>query len=259
MIRMIRLIHGGDFTLTGISGLDKLLGKGIPRGHVVSVFGGPGTGKTTFALQFLINGAKQFDEPGIYVSLDESVDDIKKNMSPFGWDFEELENSKQLMFLDASFFKRMSDVITMSEDLKKDERKCAVSNLGCLIKNSIEEMDAKRVVLDPMSTMIFQYPNPNERRLAVIDLMSALRSRKDCTSLIIMDLRNTTIEREYQIEEFLSQGTIMLQTVSQPESGLTRICLIEKMRGVEHDTQPHPYAINTQGIEIFPTEKVYLT
>jgi KaiC/GvpD/RAD55 family RecA-like ATPase len=246
-----------DFTLTGIPGLDELLGKGIPRGHVISVFGGPGAGKTTFALQFLINGIKNYGEPGIYVSLDESVDDVKRNMLNFGWDLDELEKEKQLMLLDASFLKRMSDIMMLPAEAEGNPTKCAVNNLGNLVRDSIKEMGAKRVVLDPMSTMIFQYPDLQERRLATVDLISALRSKKDCTSLIVMDLRTTALEREFQIEEFLTQGTIVLQTVNQPETGLSRICLIEKMRGVDHDTQPHLYDIREQGIELFPMEKIY--
>jgi len=260
---MTILSNQSDFTLTGISGLDKLLDRGIPKGHVISIFGGPGAGKTTFAMQFLIKGAKLYDEPGLYVSLDESIDDIRNNMKPFGWDFETLEKNKQLSFLDASFFKRMSDVMSVPERLftesEKDQRKYNVRQLGNLLRESIEELDAQRIVLDPLSALTFQYPDPNERRLAVIDLISALRTKKTCTSLIVMDLRTTTLEREYQIEEFLTQGTIVLQTLNQPETGLTRICLIEKMRGVEHDSQPHLYSITSQGIEIFPTEKIYLS
>jgi KaiC/GvpD/RAD55 family RecA-like ATPase len=248
-----------DLTLTGIPGLDELLDGGIPRGHVISVFGGPGAGKTTLSLQFLINGVTLYDEPGIYVSLDEGIGDIKRNMKAFGWNFDLLEKNKQLMLLDASFFKRVSDVMTIPEELQKDEKNYSTAGLCKLIGESIEEMDAKRIIIDPMSTMIFQYPDQYQRRLAVIDLISTLRSQKDCTGIVVMDLRASTLEREYQIEEFLTQGTIVLQTLNQPETGLTRICLIEKMRGVEHDTQPHLYSFTKEGIQVFPKEKVYLT
>jgi len=254
-----KLIPEKGLTLTGIPGLDDMLGGGIPTGHAISVFGGPGAGKTTFSLQFLYNGATLYDEPGIYVSLDESICDIKRNVEAFGWDFEKLEKKQKMVFLDASFFKRISDVVKVPEDEKKDEKRYSISSLRNLIDDTIQEMDAKRVVVDPMSTLIFQYPEPNERRLAVIDLITTLRSRPNCTSLIVMDLRTSTMEREYQIEEFLTQGTIILQTLVQPEVGLARVGLIEKMRGSEHDTQPHPYLITKQGITIFPKEKVYAT
>src|SRR4030042_2787305 len=254
---MQKLVPEKGFTLTGIPGLDDMLGGGIPTGHAVSIFGGPGAGKTTFTLQFLHNGATMYNEPGIYVSLDESICDIKRNVRAFGWDFEKLEKEQKIVFLDASFFKRISDVVKIPEDEKKTERGYSINSLRNLIDDTIQEMDAKRVVVDPMSTLIFQYPDLNERRLAEIDLITQLRSRPDCTSLIIMDLRSSTLEREYQIEEFLTQGTILLQTLAQPETGLIRVGLIEKMRGTEHDTQPHPYLITKQGVTLFPKEKVY--
>jgi RecA/RadA recombinase len=90
---------GGDYTSTGIAGADKILGeKGIPRGHSILVAGGPGSGKTTFAMQFLYKGVTQYNEPGIYISLDEDPEDVKKNMSKFGWDLGKLEQEKKLAF-----------------------------------------------------------------------------------------------------------------------------------------------------------------
>jgi len=247
-----------ELTPTGILGLDELLGGGIPKGRVVSVFGGPGTGKTTFALQFLYSGATLYDEPGIYVSMDETPQDIKKNMSAFGWNLEDLEKREKLLLLDASLFKRISRVMKIPRDKPTvTEKGYSLLTLSNLIKGTIEKIGAKRIAIDPMSTLIFQYPDLSDRRLAVMDLLVALRAESNCTTLIVMDLRATTLEREYELEEYLTHGTIILQMVSQPETGLTRVILIEKMRGIEHDTQPRPYTINKQGIQVFPKEKVY--
>lgn len=247
-----------EFTPTGIQGLDEMLNGGIPKGHAVSVFGGPGTGKTTFALQYLYNGVTFCDEPGIYVSLDENPCDVKKNLAAFGWNLEELERKGKLLLLDASLFKKLSRVMKIpKEKPTTTEKGYSLLTLSNLIKGTVEKIDAKRIVIDPMSTLIFQYPDSGERRLAVIDLLTALRAETSCTSLIVMDLRTTTLEREYQIEEYLTQGTILLQTLVQQEMGLTRVVLIEKMRGVDHDTQPRPYTINKQGIQVFAREKVY--
>jgi KaiC/GvpD/RAD55 family RecA-like ATPase len=249
-----------EVTLTGIPGLDDLLGGGIPRRHVVSVFGGPGAGKTTFSLQFLYSGATQYDEPGIYVSLDESPQDVKKNLAAFEWNLEDLEKKEQLLLLDASLFKRLSRVMKIPRDKPSTtEKSYSLLTLSNLIRGTAEKIGAKRIVIDPMSTFIFQYPDVNERRLAILDLLTSLRTQIDCTSLIVMDLRTTTLEREYQIEEYLTQGTILLQTMSQPETGLTRVALVEKMRGIEHDTQPRPYIITKQGIQVFAKEKIYTT
>jgi KaiC/GvpD/RAD55 family RecA-like ATPase len=249
-----------ELTPTGVPGLDELLGGGIPRGHVVSVFGGPGAGKTTFALQFLCNGVTVYKEPGIYVSLDESPEDVKKNMSAFGWNIEDLEKKEKLLLLDASLFKRISRVMRIPRDKAVlSERGYSLLTLSNLIKGTVERIGAKRIVIDPMSTLVFQYPDPSERRLAIMDLLGTLRVETDCTSLIVMDLRATSLEREYQLEEYLTQGTILLQTASQPETGMTRVIYVEKMRGIEHDTQPRPYCITQQGIQVFAKEKVYTT
>jgi len=247
-----------ELTPTGIPGLDELLDGGIPKGHAVSVFGGPGTGKTTFALQFLHSGATLYNEPGVYVSLDEPPEDVKRNMSAFNWGLEELEKEEKLLLLDASLFKRISRVMKILKDKPTaTEKSYSLLTLSNLIKGTVEKINAKRIVIDPMSTFIFQYPDLSERRLAIMDLIASLRTQKNCTSLITMDLRAATLERKYQLEEYLTQGTILLQTVSQPETGLTRVILIEKMRGAEHDTQPRPYTITKQGIQVFPKEKVY--
>jgi KaiC/GvpD/RAD55 family RecA-like ATPase len=92
-----------DYVSTGIPGVDEVLGGvGIPQGHTVLISGGPGSGKTTFAIQFLYKGATEHGEPGVYITLDEEPEDIKKNMSHFGWDLEELERGKKLIFINVS-------------------------------------------------------------------------------------------------------------------------------------------------------------
>jgi KaiC/GvpD/RAD55 family RecA-like ATPase len=78
-----------EYVPTGVPGVDKILGeKGIPKGQTILICGGPGSGKTTFAIQFLYKGATEYDEPGLYITLDEDPEDIKKNMSKFGWDLD---------------------------------------------------------------------------------------------------------------------------------------------------------------------------
>ncbi len=245
-----------ELTPTGISGLDELLGGGIPIRHTVSVFGGPGTGKTTLAMQFLCNGASKYDEPGIFISLDESPSDLKKHMSVYGWNMDELEKKKKLVILDVSPTKHIAQIIKMKTS---KERLHSLLSIGNIIKGTAEKIGAKRVVVDPMSTLIFQYPELGERRLAIMDLLRTLKTETDCTSLITLDLRATALAREYQLEEYLTQGTILLQRVTHPQAGLSRVILIEKMRGIDHDTQPHPYTITKQGIQVFSKEKIYVT
>ena len=85
---------------TGIEGLDEITGGGLPRGRTTLIVGGPGTGKTVFGLQTLVNGARQFGEPGIFVAFEERAHQVVANAASFGWDLPALE-AEQLFFLDA--------------------------------------------------------------------------------------------------------------------------------------------------------------
>jgi KaiC/GvpD/RAD55 family RecA-like ATPase len=239
---------------TGIPGLDEMLCGGIPKNHIVSVFGGPGTGKTTFAMQFLCNGALKYNEPGIYVSLDEKPPDLRKDMSHYGWNLGTLEREKKIMLLDVSPFKSETSFLKL-ENVK--QKGYSVLSLANLIIGTVERLDAKRVVIDPLTTLIIHFPEIHERRKAVMELLRALRTQPDITSLITMDMSTTALEREYQVEEYLTQGTILLQTIMQHETGLSRTILIEKMRSTEHDNQPRPYRIGPSGVQVFCKEKIY--
>lgn len=253
------MTNKSDAVATGINGLDEVLGGGVPRGHTLSVFGGPGAGKTTFAVQFLYNGAKKYNEPGVYVSLDEPPDAIKNNMRPFSWDLEALEKTNKLVFLNASPFEQVSRIVKIGNrtdvgwgDWKRD---FSISSLSEAIKGAVSQVGADRIVIDPVSTLLFHYDKSLDRRMAVMDLIRILRSETNCTSILILDLHNSNLHREYQPEEFLTQGTIIFQTIDHQENGLTRIMNVEKMRGIDHDTQRHPYIITKDGIQIFANEK----
>ena len=118
------------------------------------------------------------------------------------------------------------------------------------IKQGVEDIQAERVVIDPVTMFMLQYPDETERIHAMKDLIVELR-KTDCTHLMISELRGTGMEREYQFEEYLSQGVILLRTI-QKSNQLIRMLQIEKMRGVDADTQPRPYEISEQGIEVYP-------
>ena len=242
------------YAFTGINGVDSLLdGKGIPSGHTVLISGGPGSGKTTFGIQFLFEGATIFGEPGLYVTLDEDPDDIKRNMAPFGWDLESLEQDIKLIFVNVSPIRSNSSERAGLMQLGMKEFKLV--KLIETIRQGIDEVDAKRVVIDPVTMFMLQYPDDTERIHAMKDLIVELR-KTGCTHLLISELRGTGIEREYQFEEYLAQGVILLRTI-QKSNQLVRMIQVEKMRGVNADTQPRPYEISDQGIEVYPNLIVF--
>ncbi len=243
-----------DYASTGIPGVDKILGeKGIPRGHSILICGGPGSGKTTFAIQFLYKGATEHDEPGIYISLDEDPEDVKKNMSKFGWDLGELEREKKLAFINVSPVRVASSEKAGLIQLGMKEFKLV--KLLEAIRTGVEEIQAKRVVIDPVTIFMLQYPDEIERIYAMRDLITDFR-KTDCTNILISELRGTGLEREHQFEEYLAQGVILLRTVMKDDR-LSRMFQVEKMRGLKVDYQPRPYNITNSGIEVYPTLTVF--
>jgi circadian clock protein KaiC len=243
-----------EYVSTGIPGVDKILaGKGIPRNHTILVSGGPGSGKTTFAIQFLYSGATQYGESGVYVTLDEEPRDIRANMLKYGWDLEKLENEKKLVFINVSPVR-----VSSSERaglIQIGMKEFRLIKLLEVIRKGVEEVNAKRVVVDPITIFTLQYPNEVERIYAMRDLLRDLR-KSDCTNLLISELRGTGWDREHQFEEYLTQGVILLRT-SLKNSRLTRVFQVEKMRGLAIDNQPRPYELSTRGVEVYPDATVY--
>ena len=186
-----------DYVPTGIPGVDKILaGKGIPKGHTVLVSGGPGSGKTTFAIQFLCEGATRHEESGVYVTLDEEPNDIRANMLKFGWDLKKLEEEKKLMFINVSPVR-----VAPSERgglIQIGMKEFRLIKLLEAIRQGVEEVNAKRVVVDPVTIFTLQYPDEIERIYAIRDLR-----KTGCTNLLISELRGTGWEREHQFEEYL--------------------------------------------------------
>jgi KaiC/GvpD/RAD55 family RecA-like ATPase len=239
---------------TGIAGVDKTLGEqGIPRGHTVLVAGGPGSGKTTFAIQFLYKGATEHGEPGLYITLDEDPEEIKKNMSNFGWDLDELEREKKLAFINVSPVRVAPTERAGLIQLGMKEFKLV--KLLEAIRIGIEEVQATRVVIDPITLFTLQYPDEIERIYAMRDLIADFR-KSGCTNLLISELRGTGLEREHQFEEYLAQGVILLRTVLKGDK-LSRMFQVAKMRGLAVDNQPRPYEITNNGIEVYPTLTVF--
>jgi KaiC/GvpD/RAD55 family RecA-like ATPase len=124
---------------TGVEGLDELIGGGFPRGRVILVLGGPGTGKTILATQFLYKGISQYGENGIFVSLDESQSHYYSEMLKFGWDFKKVEQEGKFLFIDAT---RLSRVAILKEKMLKEETS-SLRGKQLQIDRLIEELQAK--------------------------------------------------------------------------------------------------------------------
>ncbi len=243
---------------TGVEGLDELIDGGFPRGRVVLVLGGPGTGKTILASQFLYKGISQYGENGIFVSLDEGKNHFYSEMLKFGWDFKKAEEEGKFLFLDAT---RLSRVAMLKEKLMKEEtgslrgKQLQIDRLIEELQAKIQQIGAKRVVLDTLASLFYRFLDPIERRTAGVDLIEAL-SDINITTIVTTELTYLGLERNLMDEEFLVHGVIMMQTLFSGGT-TTRALQVEKMRGTNVNPNLVPYAIDKNGIEIFPAMSVF--
>ena len=257
-------------TATGISGLDDLVGGGFPKGRAILVIGGPGTGKTIMCAQFLYKGIYEHEESGVFVSLDESKDHFYAEMKQFGWDFRKAEEEGKFSFIDAT---RMSRLAILEEKLDKEESRSLHVRLRgkrLPIDELIKDLSAKvyhtkierhafagaqRVAVDTLAALYYRFPDPVERRTAVVDLIESLADL-GVTSVVTTELGYLGLERNVLEEEFLVHGVIMMQTLFS--GGITtRAIQVEKMREAKVNPSLVPYSIDQNGIEIFPNMPLF--
>jgi KaiC/GvpD/RAD55 family RecA-like ATPase len=250
MLRLTKI----ERTLTGIPGLDEMLGGGFTRGRVILVLGEPGAGKTIMCSQFLLNGIQKFGEKGLFVSLEENKQHYSDEMGTFGWDIAGVEKSGELTFIDASPIRSLSDEVQVG-GMSIGKSDFSLVSLLEVIKNRALSTGVKRIVVDPISHLIFQFSDGPQRRKALLDLVEAL-AKTGATCLLASELREVGgTTRRLQLEEYLVHGVIILQSKSSGRS-LERIIQVEKMRGSSIDRSPKPYRITEDGIEVYPKESV---
>lgn len=244
--------------LTGMKGLDEVLHGGLPKGRTILVVGSPGSGKTTFAMQFLVGGAKT-GEPGLYVSLDEKPERVKTNLSSFDWDLDGLEGDGKLTIIDATQLRHPSTKLvdrTSAEtgvDLILPE--LTLGSLARTIRRVASEEGIQRIVVDPITSLMLRYSEESKRRRALLLFFDALEST-GCSCIVTSELRTSMLARRFQLEEYLSHGVVLLHTMVH-EGNVIRALQVEKMRGISHDTQLRPYQIGKSGVEIFPKDRVF--
>jgi len=243
---------------TGIQGLDDLISGGFPEGRVVLVVGGPGSGKTILTSQFLYKGIHEHKENGIFVSLDESKDHYYSEMQQFGWDFKKAEEEKRFVFIDAT---RISRVAALKEKQYKEEnrslrgKQLPIDTLVEELQAKIQQIGAKRVVVDTLAALFYRFPDFVERRTAVVDLIESL-SDLGTTTIVTTELSHLSLERNVLDEEYMVHGVIMMQTLFS-RGATTRALQVEKMRGANVNTNLVPYTIDRNGIEVFPNMALF--
>ncbi|RDE14766.1 MAG: ATPase [Candidatus Thorarchaeota archaeon] len=230
--------------MTGIPGLDDLIGGGFVEGSTVLLSGCTGTGKTIFGLQFLYSGAKHFGEPGIFVTLETRPKELRSEALQFGWDLKDLEEQKKIIIIDAASSKAglpTSEKYTL-------RRGFDMSNLAEEVYRAVEEIKARRLVIDSLSGLGVRFSEPSEVRNDLFRI-GALLGELNVTSLVIGEVNDPATLSRAGVEQFVVQGLIVL-SLSEVEGVLQRNLLIWKMRQTTHSMKKHSIVITNKGIEI---------
>src|SRR5688572_8007987 len=217
---------------TGIPAFDFISDGGLPVGRTTLIAGSSGSAKTLFGAQFLAMGIVLFDQPGVFVTFEEQVGDIGKNLKKFGWDIDQWEKDGKWKFVDGAF--KEEDVITVGEfDL---------SALRIRLEHAIKKVNAQRVVIDSIGSVFAQFPEENTIRQELSKLSMTLR-RLNITSIITAERTEEygNISR-YGVEEFLTDNVIILRNVLNGERRRRTIEIL-KFRGSNHIKGESPFTI----------------
>jgi circadian clock protein KaiC len=224
---------------TGISGLDEVTGGGLPRSRPTLVCGPAGCGKTMLAMEFLVRGITEFGEPGVFVSFEETVDELVENVTSMGFDLEKLQDDGLLV---------MDHVNVAPCDLT-ETGEWDLSGLFIRLAAAIDAVGAKRVVLDTIDTLFGAFDNSATLRAELARLFSWLKER-GVTAVVTGERGDGTLTR-HGIEEYVSDCVIVLDhRVSEQTS--TRRLRVLKYRGSLHGTNEYPFLIGRTGISVLP-------
>lgn len=230
---------------TGISGLDELLQGGFPQKSVVMVSGPAGSAKSLFSLQFLYNGAKYYNENGVYITVEESRENLLRACKNYNMELEALENEGRLYLIDLGGM--MRDYLHGEEDMKKEL--VGFATLRNFLDNFIPQTTIKRLVIDSLTAVGIYYRNHEELREELFRFCRYLKTQGLTSVLITESVNRSGDETRFGVESFMSDGFIALG-LEKKEGEYRRSISILKMRFTKHDSGAHPFIITGGGIEI---------
>ncbi|MGM0405171.1 MAG: KaiC domain-containing protein [Thermoplasmatota archaeon] len=218
---------------TGISGLDEMLKGGIPKGHVFTVMGSFGTGKTTFSLQYLWQGL-QDDESCIFISLEEDKKAILDTGRSYGWDFEPYVEENKIAL----------------ERLAPADAEATISKLKSDLPAFIESFDAERIAIDSVSLLNMMSNTPQEKRDRLFDLCKMVKD-SGATTLLTAEVKddNPGSSRDGLVE-YTADGVILLGYNQADSQEVQMNVQVIKMRRINHSRKVKPYEITDHGIDV---------
>jgi circadian clock protein KaiC len=230
---------------TGIQGLDEITGGGLPQGRPTLICGSAGCGKTLLAMEFLVRGSQQYNEPGVFMAFEENAEELTKNVASLGFDLADLARKKKLL-VDYVYIERSEIQETGEYDLE---------GLFIRLDHAIRSIGAKRVVLDTIESLFSGLPNENILRAELRRLFRWLKD-KGVTAIITAESGDGKLTR-HGLEEYVADCVIMLDHRVTGQISTRRMRIV-KYRGSVHGTNEYPFLIDESGITVMPITSVNL-
>src|SRR5450432_3825826 len=230
---------------TGIKGLDEITGGGIPRGRPTLVCGGAGCGKTLLAAEFLVRGAVQFAEPGVFMAFEETEAELKANVASLGFDLAGLVQRKKIVI----------DYVHIERSEARESGEYDLEGLFVRLNHAIDSVGAKRVVLDTLEVLFASLPNEAILRAELRRLFRWLKE-KGVTAIITAERGRENLTR-HGLEEYVSDCVIVLDHRVNDQIA-TRHLRVVKYRGALHGTNEFPFLIGEEGISVLPITSLAL-
>jgi circadian clock protein KaiC len=234
---------------TGIRSFDLVAEGGLPRTRTTLVTGTAGSGKTVLAMQFLAAGIQSFGETGVFVTFEESADDIRHNMQSFGWDLAAWEKAGRLAFVDASPDPDIQSIVSGDFDL---------AALLARINAAVQRVGATRVAVDSLGAMFSQFADHSTVRHELFRIASSLK-RIGVTAIMTAErTEDYGAVARHGVEEFIADNVVILRNVLEDEKR-RRTMEILKFRGTGHQKGEFPFTITAQsGVEVIPLSAIEL-
>ena len=231
---------------TGIPGFDEITRGGLPAGRPSLVCGSAGAGKTLFAMEFLVRGAMLYNEPGVFISFEETDEELTKNVASLGFDLNQLTAEKKLL-IDFVFIERSEIEETGEYNL---------DGLFLRLGHAIDSIGAKRIVLDTLEALFSALPNEAIIRAELRRLFRWLKE-KGVTAVITCERGEGRLTR-YGLEEYVADCVILLDHRVENQISTRRMRVI-KYRGTWHGTNEYPFLIDENGFSVLPITSLGLS
>jgi circadian clock protein KaiC len=234
---------------SGIPGFDFVSEGGLPRGRITLLTGTAGSGKTVFASHFLLAGARDLGEPGVFVTFEDTPADLRRNMRSFGWDIEAEERTGRWVFVDASPEPGGPTPVVGHFDL---------GALLSRVEHAVKRINARRVVFDSLNALFIQYP---DRGLLRAELYKMSMTLKELGVTAIFTAERVAEYGEvtrWGIEEFVADNVLILRNILADERR-RRTMEILKFRGTHHQRGEVPFTIRREGVVVLPLTAQKLT